>query len=132
MLRQAIGTTSQNASSTSFEKYAHAEATITPKSANSKILVMMEAAVEGFDNADNADTELALYKDGVLLSRKKRIRVYDNGGNGVLVNADATINHLDEPATTNSITYQIYFRKVQGHYNNTISNASITLMEIGV
>jgi hypothetical protein len=128
---QTIGTTSQSTTSTSYVNYSYANVSITPSSTNSKILVQMECGVDSFDSGTNASTSVKIYKDGSPLSNEKTVRTYVNGGNGVLSRGSAAINHLDSPSTTSSITYQLYFKRDQGSYNNTIQNASITLMEIG-
>ena len=127
---QTIGTTSQSTTSTSYVNYTHANASITPSSTSSKILVQMECEVSTFDNSDDGRTGVAVYKGGSLLSNEKISRHYDNGGNGFQLVNTITINHLDSPSTTSAITYQLYFKKIAAFYHNTINNASITLMEI--
>lgn len=128
---QAIGTTSQSTTSTSYVNYSYANVSITPSSTNSKILVQMECGIDSFDAGNNASTSVKIYKDGSPLSNEKTVRTYINGGTGVLSRGSAAINYLDSPSTTSSITYQLYFKRDQGSYNNTIQNASITVMEIG-
>jgi len=127
---QTIGTTSQSTTSTSYVNYTPANASITPSSTSSKILVQMECEVSTFDNGDDGRTGVAVYKDGSLLSNEKISRHYDNGGNGFQLVNTITINHLDSPSTTSAITYQLYFKKIAAFHHNTINNASITLMEI--
>jgi len=127
---QTIGTTSQSTTSTSFVNYTHANASITPSSTSSKILVQMECGIDTFDSGDNASTSVKIYKDGSALSNQKTDRTYINAASGTLSRGSATINYLDSPSTTSSITYQLYFKRDQGSYNNTIENASITLTEI--
>lgn len=128
---QQIGTASLNTTSTSFVNYSPSNISITPSSTSSKILVMMECSADSFDAGDNASLSVKIYRDGSALSNQKTDRAYVNGGTGVLSRGSATINYLDSPSTTSSVTYQLYFKRDQGSYQTIIENASITLMEIG-
>ena len=88
---QVVGTTSASTTSTSYVNYSHANASITPSSTNSKILVMMECGIDSFDAGDNASTSVQIYKDGSALSNQKTDRTYVNGGSGTLSRGSATI-----------------------------------------
>jgi hypothetical protein len=108
-------------------------ATITPKFATSKILVLISHP-ENYKNSGSATTALGL-------------RLVRNGTEVVLFNSDvaytgttilyyfsASYNYLDSPASTSALTYKTQFRSTYSTASvNVQSNSmpsTITLMEI--
>ena len=127
---QATGTTLQEGTSTAYVNYTYCNATITPSSTSSKILVMFEGDTRLWENnAANAQQRQVIYRDATLVSRETDTRIYDYGASGSQLNTAAVINHLDSPSTTSAITYKLYYKKVAGDAAG-FCNASITLMEI--
>lgn len=109
-------------------------ATITPKFATSKILVI--AAVNGIEkgpgNSGNA-CALKLVRNSTDLITFNRYAGYTNSLLGLIVPSGVT-NYLDSPSTTSATTYKCQFKnEVAASYvyvqaNNDVS--TITLMEI--
>jgi hypothetical protein len=110
-------------------------ATITPKFATSKILVI--ASVQGIQkNAGNAATGamLSLYKNGSsILSNYAQYIGYNNTSSINLVGSNS-LNYQDSPATTSATTYAIFVAtSVSGQtvgVNVDYDTSTITLMEI--
>ena len=108
-------------------------ATITPTSANSKILI--NAVIEGsYNNANSATgTGFYIYKNGSNLTGSYFTFTNYLGSATALI-MSVPMTYLDSPATTSSTTYAIFFARLSGsgsvvvQQNNDIS--SITLMEI--
>jgi len=124
-------------SSTSYQVADDIVATITPKYTTSKILVMMNVMARTF-NGGGADSSIKVgfsRDGGSTIISPIRTRAYDYGSNGIIVESSLSANFLDSPATTSSLTYQVYFAYVNGN-NATVNNfspdahSSITLMEI--
>jgi len=127
---QTVATTEESTTSTSLVNYTVGNVSITPSSTSSKVLVTLECNPQAFDTGDNGDMTVAIYKNGSILSVEKKLRCYGNGLSGTLIAGSLVINHLDSPSTTSQITYQTYFKKIQGGHHIKILNASITAMEI--
>ena len=127
---QATGTTGEEGTSTAYVNYTYCNATITPSSTSSKILVMFEGDTRLWENnAVNAQQQQVIYRDATLVSRETYTRIYDYGASGSQLNTAAVINHLDSPATISAITYKLYYKLIGGDRAG-FGNASITLMEI--
>ena len=124
-------------SSTSYQVADDIVATITPKYTTSKILVMMNVMARTFNGAGaDSSIKVGFSRDGgSTIISPIRTRAYDYGSNGIIVESSLSANFLDSPATTSSLTYQVYFAYVNGN-NATVNNfspdahSSITLMEI--
>ena len=127
---QTIGSTDESTTSTSLVNYTLGNVSITPSSTSSKVLVVLDCNCQAFDSSDNGNMTVAIYKNGSILSVEKKLRCYGNGLSGTLIAGSLVINHLDSPSTTSQITYQTYFKKIQGGHHIKILNASITAMEI--
>ena len=127
---QTVATSEESTTSTSLVNYTLGNVSITPSSTSSKVLVTLECNPQAFDSGDNGDMTVAIYKNGSILSAEKRLRCYGNGLSGTLIAGTLVINYLDSPSTTSQITYQTYFKKIQGGHHIKILNASITAMEI--
>lgn len=109
-------------------------ASITPKFATSKILVISNPSwavnSAGFANGNSV---MHIYRGGT--SRYQMYcRTYNyNNTNGIYQNNAQALIYLDSPATTSSTTYTLFMELVSGSsvtFNSDGGNSSITLMEI--
>lgn len=94
---------------TVFTQIPSLSATITPKSATNRILIIASLSV----SSDNASTFLRLKRDSTAINignaAGTRIRA-TKGGIIALGNTDALpleINYIDSPATTSAVTYSV-------------------------
>jgi hypothetical protein len=109
-------------------------ASITPKSASSKVLVMV--SVNGI-NRQSTDTglNLWLYRGGSSIAHFGRqvMRIAGNGAESW--DATSSINYLDSPATTSSTTYTVWGASSSNSgfalfNHSSITTSTVTLMEI--
>ena len=120
----------QATTSTSFINYSPTNATITPSSTSSKILVLSTHNTEVYqNNSQDAQGRFIIYRNGSAVSEENYIRHYDYGGSGHLGVVNTVQNFLDSPSSTSSVSYQLYMKKVAGD-STAILSGSITLMEI--
>ena len=127
---QFRSTTYQATTSTSFVNYTPTNATITPSSTSSKVLVLSSHNTETYQNNDyDCQGRFVIYRGGSAVSEENYIRHYDYGGTGHLGVTNSVINFLDSPSSTSSVSYQLYMKKVSGD-STAIISGSITLMEI--
>jgi hypothetical protein len=103
-------------------------ASITPLFSTSKIYVMVTSGAVYYSGSGGAPY-LAMYRNSTYLnSGNPQTQTYT----GSSIATPIAFNILDNPATTSSTTYTLYFWAASG--STTISNAStpttITLMEI--
>ena len=125
---------SASTSSTGYVATGHTAA-ITPTSATSKILVLVNAMFWQTNvYANSANSYMALYRNSVNLQSGDWIMVNANvnGASGASIYAFGAIMYLDSPNTTSSVTYQPYIRADGSGacvYNST-TNGTITLLEI--
>jgi len=108
-------------------------ATITPSSATSKILVLVNGGGIDSNTANNGQTTY-LYRNiaSAGYSLLSQMEVFFNvSGNAF---GGHSFNYLDSPATTSSISYQPYYKVNGGSgsvwFNNNSGVVSLTLMEI--
>jgi hypothetical protein len=106
-------------------------ATITPKFANSKILVL--ASYCFFVVGSNpANASAALYRNNAT---QLTVSSYTENGSGIssyIIN-QSTTNYIDLPATTSATTYTIYYKASNSgtaYINAGGATATITLLEI--
>lgn len=107
-------------------------ASITPKSANSKILVIGQMQIQF---GSTAQPEITLYRNG-----SNALSAYADGftslysASGGYGEMYIPFSHLDSPASTSSQTYAIYGRQVNGsnpaYFGSSSRYATITLLEI--
>ena len=127
---QFSSATYQATTSTSFVNYSPTNATITPSSTSSKILVLSAHNTEVYqNNSQDAQGRFVIYRDGSAITGENYIRHYDYGGSGHLGVTNTVINFLDSPSSTSSESYQLYMKKVSGD-STAVLSGSITLMEI--
>ena len=104
-------------------------ATITPKFATSKILVICNImSVE--NNTASEGTHVKLVRGSTDLSEWGRFVGYVR----TYMNSHPSITYLDSPATTSATTYKVQFKRGQGggqtNINANASTSSMTLMEV--
>jgi hypothetical protein len=107
---------------------ANLEVAITPKSTNSKILVLVDG--DCATGGTNRQMFLTVFRGGtggtnLAATSFGRARA-DSGGIGAFVN----ISFLDTPNTTSSTTYSVMFRADGGFVGVFSTFGSITLLEI--
>ena len=159
---QVVSTTKTDTTSTAsstFSKISGFEATITPSSTSSKILIKADLCIGASSNG--ADSPLKLFRSvggsdtdiGIGDAAGNRTRCFwgvedffsvSSGAAGYLyVMAPASTNFLDSPNTTSAVTYGVNWRIVSGNtiylnrtgQDNDASNyprgsSTITLMEV--
>ena len=125
---QATSTTNATTSSTSFVTTSFS-ATITPKFATSKVLILQAAPC--YNNTANFGIDLTMYRGGTNIA--------PNTVFGSIYAASSVVwttigfNYLDSPATTSATTYTVYFKSTYGGtvtYNVGGAGASIILLGI--
>ena len=139
---QVVAATYSTSQSTTSATYADSNltATITPSSASSKVLVMVDTNGIISTGNNNARGGLRLLRGGTVLSYISTGLAYFVGGGGTSNGGvGASIAYLDTPATTSATTYKtqvnnnggagtIYFQFDDGTNGTT---SSIVLLEIG-
>lgn len=129
-VKHFIGNTNASTTSTGFVNYSASNATITPSSTSSKILVLSIHNTQIYqNNSYDAQGRFVIYRDGSAISQENYIRHYDYGGNGHMGFVNTVINALDSPNSTSSKSYQMHMKKTSGDSTGILSG-SITLMEI--
>jgi hypothetical protein len=130
---QVVNATGGGATSTSSTNYVDTtlSATITPKFATSKILVMINHGASGADAATNNGItwnllrgSTSLFSDNGFFAHPTISFLYAQGW---------TTSYLDSPATTSATTYKTQVKSVAGTgitIDQAGSTAKITLMEI--
>ena len=112
-------------------------ATITPRSASSKILVLAHVAGIYKTTASGLSVSLRLYRGASSIVGFEANGAYSAGG--AASSGTSSTAYLDSPATTSATTYTVYFNSssnaataVVHSYNVTQADATstITLMEI--
>ena len=137
---QVVNTSSDtrtNTTSTSYVVATDIAATITPTSSSSKIYVQYDLSYRVYNNSGNDSIMfVGISKDGgTTILAPNRLRSYDYGNSGSLLESTVSASFLDSPATTSALTYQVYLKN-QNATNATINNdtpdanSSVTLMEI--
>ena len=107
---------------------------ITPSSTSSKILILAQVSFRIYETSgSDASGYFSIY-DGSSHVWENRVRIYDYGGSGSILNATNSYIYLDSPSTTSQKTYTIYQKLTAGdeievNPNNT-GDSSITAMEI--
>ena len=127
----ATNTTQESTTSTSYSATS-LNASITPSSATSKILVLV--SMKPGTVASGQGVYYQLWRGGASVFQIGSVDAYVNATGVAEVHGASSCSFLDSPATTSSITYTVYFRTLnsgQLAYNNINNNtSSIALMEI--
>lgn len=128
---QATYATTVSTTSTSYVS-AGLSASITPTSSSSKILILVEIIADHRNKTGDTGGDFTIYRNpSTNLFVRGGDTHYDNGG---LNNSSyAGMNYLDSPATTSSVTYEVYMKsrgttEMVAHHNN--STGTMILMEI--
>ena len=122
-VKQATNETSKSTSSTSYVSTG-LSVDITPTSTSSKILLtFVGAAVR--KTTDSA-IYFALYKDGSLVNAIIE-GLFDTGDTQNITDYVPSV-YLDSPATTNQITYEIYWKSASGTIYLNVGNWGITTL----
>ena len=109
-------------------------ASITPKFATSKILVLMNVANVYNPITANTSTDLFIYRGVTRIMTFGSEIGYKAGTSAASLQNSSTV-YLDSPATTSSTTYTLYFARNDSAGSTSINSgggatSSITLMEI--
>ena len=132
-LLQSVTATTESTTqttSTSFVAASGLNASITPSSTSSKILVLATVALN--NNTGNQWAWATIYRGSTNLGNSNgMVGMYSQGGD---IHGNGSIVYLDSPSTTSATTYTYYFRVSggTGHVNQQPMRNSITLLEIGV
>jgi len=108
-------------------------ATITPKFATSKILVLInQNGVSKYNGNSENQVAIQLLRGATVLVQFEKVAAYNNINNYNMIGS-SSCNYLDSPATTSATTYKTQFRNgpnvasVYVQEGNSVSD--ITLME---
>ena len=137
---QATYSTEATTTSTSFVD-TNLTASITPTSATSKILVLVNMNAQSYVTSGNArDTggSFKVVRNSTDIWGSNTVNFYIDGGVSATLSFNIlnlwSVNYLDSPATTSATTYKVQFKAISGRtmgINSSSSAASvITLMEI--
>lgn len=125
--------TSVSSSSTSYND-SGLTATITPKSANSKILVIANQAIQPVSLSNSYTVAAQILRDSTGINEITLSSNAALGAGGALaIHTTVPLVQLDSPATTSAITYKVQGKLVSGfRVDYQVSNAksTITLIEV--
>jgi hypothetical protein len=131
---QTTSTTATSAFTTTSSTFqaTNLSLTITPTSASNRILIIASASIQL--GATNHNAYVTIERSGSNLGGTNGFQQVSTGSSSGSINAPSTITYIDSPASTSSLTYQVYLRNddnatsvVYGLPNMT---QSIILMEI--
>jgi hypothetical protein len=127
-------TSTVSTTSSSFVSTGH-QATITPTSVSSKILVLQSGTLaQTQDNAPVANSMISIFRNGTNLAGGTGIMGNVNVGYYGSIYASSSISLLDAPASTSALTYAVYYRNTNSNalYNFGFPNsiANLILLEI--
>jgi hypothetical protein len=106
-------------------------ATITPTSATSKILILLNGGTRDSNQTSNSQ-QTAMYRNIASAGYSSLSNMEGLFYNSANPAGGHTFNYLDSPSTTSSISYQPYFKQTNGGtvWFNSGGVVSLTLMEI--
>lgn len=130
---QVVSTSTATNTSMSSGTYAaitNLTASITPTSATSKILIIVNVNI--YSSATGGEAAITVYRNGADLTGGSGFADVYTGSSDLIMQAPMT--YLDSPATTSSTTYAAYMKRTQGagavQSNLRGTTSTITLMEI--
>jgi len=136
---QVVTSTNTTNGSTSGGTYVDTglTASITPKFATSKILVLISATLgcSGYNAGLNgvANFQIVRGSTSIYVSAISTYN-YTGAGSGGISNVNASsLTYSDSPATTSSTTYKLQYKNTSGssaYFNTDSGHSTITLMEI--
>lgn len=112
---------------------SNVRATITPTSKDSKILIIANVPFISTSAAANPATvggDFALFRGATRISNATVSRSMSRSSLLLTLAKTASINELDEPSTTNPVTYSISGRASISNAYMTMNTGSITLLEV--
>ena len=136
---QVVTSTNTTNGSTSGGTYVDTglTASITPKFATSKILVLISATVgcSGYNAGQNgvANFQIVRGSTSIYVTAISTYNYTGAGSGGVSVTTPSTLSYSDSPATTSSTTYKLQYKNTSGssaYFNTDSGHSTITLMEI--
>jgi hypothetical protein len=131
ILQSVTDETASSTSTTSTSFVATSlQATITPSSTSSKIIILATAMIN--NNTANNWCYGTIYRDSTNLGNAKgMVGVYSQGGD---IHGNGSIVWTDAPNSTSAIVYRYYFRAQSGtaNFNQQPQKQKITLLELGV
>lgn len=105
--------------------------TITPKFANSRILIICTAPL--YNAGDNFHQYTTIYRGGSNLVTNE-MQLYSSAGSATGRWTNGSMTYLDSPNTTSPTTYTVYFRSItsgqQVNYGTSNQVSVMTVMEI--
>jgi hypothetical protein len=126
----------QNSTSSSTPSSTTIAATITPKFATSKILVLMNVSNVYCPAAVNSSIDLFIYRGASSIIQFGSEIGYKGGTSAASLQTASTA-YLDSPATTSATTYTLYIARNDSSgtvyvnsANSALSTSSVVLMEI--
>ena len=109
------------------------QASITPQSASSKIMVILDSISYTNGDINGRGIGVSIYRGGSEPSPTMRGGV-NRINSGAWISIPYSVSALDSPNTTNAVVYEPYFKcwGASGHFfvDHVNSNPTITLMEI--
>jgi hypothetical protein len=122
----------QVATTSSSFVYSGLQATITPRSTSSRILILATGRVEIIGSGVAGRVGVFANGQGGTLINETDQNIYSDGANDMFL--AYAINHLHSPNTASAITYSIMFRRTLGAANFLIqpsgSPSNLTLIEV--
>ena len=126
---QAQIATTQSTTSTS-NVASGLQASITPSSTSSKILIMLNGG-NAWNDTNLRNVLVTLYRDGSAVETGPHALIENTSGTNSF-KSSWSASYLDSPSTTSSITYEPYYKVVAGtgYFNQATVRVMLTLMEI--
>ena len=122
-----------NSSTTAFVEYTQLSTSITPKFANSKILVTLSASMRAWGSLNQSSADHYIARNNVQVSGLYSIYTYDYGNSGVQPRILQTAVYLDSPATTSAVEYSSWMKLTSGSncgWGASGTYSTITLQEV--
>ena len=134
VIQVVSSTITSNASTTSTSFVSSGiNASITPLFSTSKILILVTFGTSQPTAGTNAGGGVALYRGTTALQSPQTYQFFVISATATNPRWMGSINYLDSPATTSSVTYNLYYASyggAQSFYIGEASPTTITIMEI--
>lgn len=119
----------QSTTSTSYVT-SNLNASITPSSTSSKILVMLNGG-NTFNDTNSRNVLVTFYRDGSAVETGPHALIQNTSGTNTF-KSHWSACYLDSPSTTSSITYTPYYKVSAGtgYFNQATGRVMLTLMEV--
>ena len=135
---QIVSNVTSNSVETTSTSYVSANhsVSITPTSANSKILVMQTGTLaQPGDGGPSWNAIATIYRDSTNLAGSNNSFAGQNTGYSGSIYSTIAMSYLDTPSTTNSVTYTVYIKNITGgsalyNWGFSAGRSVITAMEI--